>query len=202
MDIVTTETKHLGLEEWTRNLVEPPQVFFSFLQLVEDLFHRARLSDGQAGREAGARRKWFFVAFHFSEQTCCPSWLSPSWAPPVCPWPQPWNAETREEFSILDNGALKPLSIGSLWILFLTAGPAVEWLLLSFPNSSVFWHSLLFCIRELFSHILALEIAISLMSLLLQLVCGWSPDISWLKSVSLVFFLYWKQKRLLHFPVS
>lgn len=60
LDIIMTELKHLSMEEWTREWEGPPQVFFSFFQLVKDLFQRARLSDRQAGREAGAGRKWGF----------------------------------------------------------------------------------------------------------------------------------------------
>lgn len=178
-----------------------------FLQLFSACWRLVSKSKAEwwAGgeRNRGRKKVGFFVAFHFSEQTCCTSWLSPSWTPPVCPWPQPWKHR--------DQGGVQPSrQWGSQstinWLTlnpFLMVGTAVERLLLFFPNSSIFWHSLLFCIRELFSRILGLEIAISLMSSLPQLVCGQSPDINWLKNVSLVFFCTEnRKKRFLHMPVS
>lgn len=122
LDIVMTELKHLGMEEWTREWEEPPQAFFSFFQLVKDLFQRARLSDRQAGREAGAGRKWVFLllllhSISLNKHVAHPGSLHPGPLQFVLDH-SPENAETREEFSLLDNGALNPLSIGSLWILF------------------------------------------------------------------------------------
>lgn len=145
------------------------QLFFS---LLKTCFKEQGWVMGRRGEKQGRKKVGFFVAFHFSEQTCCISWLSPSWTPPVCPWPQPWKH--------WDQGGVQPsrqwASQSTInWLTlnpFLMVGRAVEWLLLFFPNSSIFWHSPLFCIRELFSHILGLEIAISLMSSLPQLVCG------------------------------
>lgn len=109
----------------------------SFLQLFFSLLKTCFKEQGWVmgrQREQGRKKVGFFVAFHFSEQTCCTSWLSPSWTPPVCPWPQPWKH--------WDQGGVQPsrqwASQSTIsWLTlnpFLMVGTAVERLLLFFPK--------------------------------------------------------------------
>lgn len=87
-----------------------------FSSTVRRTCSRARRNDGKDGRETGVGRKLFLLhPISLSKSVAYPDSLHPGPLQFVLGH-SPENTETREEFSLLDNGALKPLSVGSLFL--------------------------------------------------------------------------------------